>query len=374
MKLVVYQDFGNDLETQWINLEKISQYSIFQTYKWLKFWQETIGTHVEKVSPWIIVGQDDDGQPKMIFPFGVRKWFGLRVLEMLGGAQADYQGPLIHEDLLLDPSMVELIWREVAQHLPRHDVKHFYKLPEKWMKAKNPLLSVWPVVFQGNSYSATLPDTFSEFQKRLRSKLRADNNRQRRRLAEKGELSYQVFDDVNEETERAIDVMIKQKQERFRNTGSPDLFADLPVQEFYKNLPINFTKEGRVHFSILKLNNEILATHWGGVYRDRYYFLMPTYDSGEWKVYSPGRLLLENLLEWSIQNSLKIFDFTIGGEDYKKDWCDSVMPLFEHLKVNTPAGLPYFLYIRLRRAARKNEKVWSKVKSLYSWYKYGKKI
>ena len=46
---------------------------------------------------------------------------------------------------------------------------------------------------------------------------------------------------------------------------------------------------------------------------------MPTFAT-EWKSYSPGRLLLEYLIQWSIEQRLKVFDFTVGDEEYKKEW------------------------------------------------------
>ena len=32
-------------------------------------------------------------------------------------------------------------------------------------------------------------------------------------------------------------------------------------------------------------------------------------------------------MQWSIDRGLKVFDFTIGDERYKRDWCDVTTPL-----------------------------------------------
>ncbi len=372
MKLIVFRDFCAELEIFWKTLEPSSQYHVFQSYEWLKFWQKTVGEHSMGIKPWITVVLDADDQPRMIFSFGIRRHFGARVLEFLGGGQSDYQGPLIHNGWISDISKIESAWNVTCKALPGHDVRYFIKLPAQWCTEDNPMLKIWKSTFQDNSYSTQLPKSVDEFQSRLRPKLRLDTKRQRRRLSEIGVVKFEVIDN-SERCAAALDVMIEQKRQRYRETGVPDIFSDVAVQEFYRQLPKRFSNEGRIHFSVLRLDDEILASHWGAIHRDRLYFLMPTFDGGKWRPYSPGRLLLENLVEWSIQNGLKVFDFTIGGEDYKKDWCDNGMPLFEHLHVATPLGLPYLGYVRLRRRARRSTRVWGAVRLLYSWFRYGKR-
>ena len=59
------------------------------------------------------------------------------------------------------------------------------------------------------------------------------------------------------------------------------------------------------------------------------------------KIFSPGRLLLIKLLKWSIINKLSIYDFTIGGEAYKKIWCNKDENLYFSLKSITLKGKIY---------------------------------
>ena len=371
MRVTVYRSFCGELRTVWKELEPFSQHHVFQCYEWLSYWQQTIGNRALYIRPHIVVVVGTDNQPRMIFPFGVRRQLGARVLGFLGGGQGDYQGPLIHDDWISDAASISSAWSLVEKNLPGHDVRHFPKLPAYWCTSTNPMLALWTRTFQDNSYSSNLPASFADFQEKLKPKLRADTRRQRRRLSEIGTLKFQVIDESDKHA-LALDVMIEQKRQRYRNTGVPDILAHSAVQQFYMELSNRFSGIGRIHFSVLMLNEEILATHWGAIHRDRFYFLMPTFAEGKWGGYSPGRLLLENLVEWCIQNGLKVFDFTIGGEEYKKDWCDSEMPQFEHLRATTPLGLFYVGYILCLRRARRNERMWALVKVLYGFFRYGK--
>jgi CelD/BcsL family acetyltransferase involved in cellulose biosynthesis len=372
VKIFVFKEFGAELETLWKGLEPCAEHHAFQAYEWSKFWQETIGGPVFGIKPWIGVVLDASDQPKIIFPLGLRRQHGIRILEFLGGAQGDYLGPLIHADWMPNAENIGAAWDLTSKKSPKHDVRHFAKLPAQWGGGKNPLVEMWRAGFQDNAYSASLPATFSDFEAGLRTKLKADTKRQRKRLAELGVLKFEVVENDAGWTS-GVEAMIEQKRERCRNMGVPDIFSENSVQQFYREIPRSFGPDGRAHLSVLKLNNEILATHWGAIYRDRFYFLMPTFAGGKWGTYSVGRLLLERLVEWCIQNKLKLFDFTIGGEDYKKDWCNGEMPLFESLCAVTPIGLPYVASIRLRRCARRNKRIWGVVKFIYSRARYGRR-
>ena len=67
-------------------------------------------------------------------------------------------------------------------------------------------------------------------------------------------------------------------------------------------------------------DEKILSVHWGVVYKNIFYHLMPSISQNEFMKYAPGRLLLFNLIQWSIDNKIYKFDFTIGDEGYKRDW------------------------------------------------------
>jgi CelD/BcsL family acetyltransferase involved in cellulose biosynthesis len=372
VKIVAYDEFTGELKALWETLELSSEHHVFQTFDWQKCWQETIGRQLLGNRPWIGVLLDAHGQPRIIFPFGVRRTYGVRVLEFLGGAQSDYLGPLIDRAWLPNTAQVRAAWELVSKQLPSHDVRHFSKLPSQWGHEKNPLLELWTIKFQANSYNASLPPTYDELRSRLRTKLKADTKRQRKRLAAFGTLEFEVLEN-GAGWIKGLDAMISQKRERYRNTGVPDMFSDPKIQKFYQDIPKVLSATGHIHLSVLRLNGEILATHWGAVFRDRFYFLMPTFAGGTWGAYSVGRLLLESLVEWCIRNNLKLFDFTIGAEDYKKDWCDGEMPLFEHLGAVTPIGLPYIAYILVRRRVRRNERCWNILRRMYSLAKYGRR-
>ena len=90
---------------------------------------------------------------------------------------------------------------------------------------------------------------------------------------------------------------------------------------------------------------------------------MPAHEADDWVKYSPGRLLLEHLLEWSIQNKLRIFDFTVGGEQYKKIWCDSETPIYETVESITFKGKIYMMFLQIKQTIKR----WKHARQFYSF-------
>jgi CelD/BcsL family acetyltransferase involved in cellulose biosynthesis len=105
-----------------------------------------------------------------------------------------------------------------------------------------------------------------------------------------------------------------------------------------------FLASGRVHISALLVGDQIVAAHWGLVCRDRFYYLMPSYEGGEWMKFSPGRLLMEELIEWCFSQGIAEFDLGVGDEPYKAKLVDTVVPLS---RVRIPMTYRGRLYLSL---------------------------
>jgi len=115
--------------------------------------------------------------------------------------------------------------------------------------------------------------------------------------------------------------MINQKRRRFNETNVWDMFSIKDFSQFYfDQINMNDNSIYKTHYSGLFVGDHLIATHFGIIVDDTFYFLMPGQESGIYSKYSPGRLLILELLKWSTENSIKTFDFTGGPEPYKEHW------------------------------------------------------
>ena len=104
----------------------------------------------------------------------------------------------------------------------------------------------------------------------------------------------------------------------------------------------------KTHLCSLTLNNELIAIHWGIIYKNRFYYLLLSMKEENLGKYSPGRLLISSMIQWSIENKIRVFDFTLGGEEYKKNWSNNKSGLFNHLKLNNIKGLALYWILKVK--------------------------
>ena len=74
---------------------------------------------------------------------------------------------------------------------------------------------------------------------------------------------------------------------------------------------------------------------------------MPSFNSDSFQKFSTGNILLEKLVNYSKLNKLEVFDFTIGGENYKKKWINNSIDLYDLILPVTLLGkiIEYFIKI-----------------------------
>lgn len=115
-----------------------------------------------------------------------------------------------------------------------------------------------------------------------------------------------------------IEKCMEWKGQQYRNTGFLDLTKG--------GMPILFNKlhkKRMLLISALILGEQPIAIHLGVQYKKQFYYWIPAYDPNFAK-YSPGTLLLEDLLRFSFESNDHVFDFMEGNEPYKLEYATHV--------------------------------------------------
>jgi CelD/BcsL family acetyltransferase involved in cellulose biosynthesis len=117
-------------------------------------------------------------------------------------------------------------------------------------------------------------------------------------------------------TERLDGAILEQclrwKSAQYRRTGAKDLFADRRNVQ----LVARAVADGIGDVHALFAGDVVIAAQVGLHHAGRSYSWFPAYD-GTYHRYSPGRLLLHDVLRASYARGDSEFDFLIGDEDYK---------------------------------------------------------
>jgi Acetyltransferase (GNAT) domain len=197
--------------------------------------------------------------------------------------------------------------------------------------AKYPRLS-WPAPFI--CWKDFL--TFEEFKLQVitrRSNHWKDLERVKRKIISESREMRFVENDPNP---MALQKLIEWKSLRYQSTGAFDLFANPQHKKFFDEM----SKKSIFRMSTLYFGETLVAVHAGALVAGRRYYWMPAHDP-ELNAHSPGKVLLNQMLEFSYDSGDVEFDFMIGGEEYKWLYANTC-------RVVTEAGVPP-IKIRLRR-------------------------
>tara|TARA_X000000368_G_scaffold418015_1_gene416178 strand:- start:5769 stop:6881 length:1113 start_codon:yes stop_codon:yes gene_type:complete len=349
VKIDIYEKFNPELKSIWIEFEKNAEMTPFQSYSWLNHWQKTIGAPLNKTHLQIVILKEEDSIIA-ILPLCIYNSKSIKVLNWLGGVQSDYKVPLLHENWKKYEIDFKVIWVEVCKKLKPFDVIHLENQTEKIGELINPFVLAFNVVQSTTSAHANLSgDWITYYNKRIKKKMRADSRRSIRKLSKIGKFEFLIGKSMND-FNLIISQMIIQKSQRYLHTGLRDILAISEYKKFYKKLPqLDYNSEMSLHCSAVVVNEEIIATHVGLVQRECFYYLMPAYESETWGKFSPGRLLLEKLIEWSFSSNILKFDFTVGAEGYKEKWCDEEEKIYEHIRAVNIKGYLFLILNKIKR-------------------------
>ena len=367
MNIKVYKDFNNDLEKVWTKLEQDLRINPFLSFAWLKAWQNNVGDPLLSVQPQLVHIYDDKNT-YAIFPLGIRRKYNIKILEWLGGINSDYMGPLVHSEFT-SIKKFEDYWDMILSKINSFDLIHFQKQNDQTISILNYMgFSKDSHSLHLKAYNSSLEKDWDQYYKSIKKRIRSDSERQIRRLKKIGNIKFDIARSINDK-KNIIKKMIEQKYGRYEKTKVWNMFKIDHYKDFYEKLAYLYPKNFQVHCSSLKVGNEVIATHVGIYDKKTFYYLMPANNLNEWEKYSPGRLLLIKLLEWSINNKLSIFDFTIGGEAYKKIWCNQEISLYYSLKPMTLKSKVYCNFLFWKSYIKKTtylSKIARKIKSFVS--------
>ena len=347
MKIKIYNEFSEEILQFWKTLENNGHSNVFQKCNWVQNWYKTVGEPIHKVQLFI-VSISYENKVEAILPLGILKKSGVKKLQWLGGIHSDYMGPIIGSSSDIFLTNFEAIWNEILSSLPEFDLLYLDKQipnignnvnPFFHMKVSKKITNVHQAHFRGN---------WEHYKDGISKKVLADTARQRKRLSKLGKLSFVVLSN-EEEKNLFLEKLFLFKRIRYQEMGVEDVLEKKEHRDFYFNMPFQIGQSARAHCSVLKLNEEIIAMHWGAVDGKIFYYLMPAYCGAEWSKYSPGKILLEDLMLSCHQSGLNVFDFTSGDESYKKIWANESFPIHLTLRSYSFKGSAYIKLLNLKQ-------------------------
>lgn len=366
--LTVYEDLSA-IEHEWRQFQQHADCTVFQTYEWLSTWQRHIGAR-NGVRPATVVGRDAAGTILFLLPLSTRPSGFARELTWLGSELCDYNAPLLAERFsrLVDAALFKQLWRDVERHLQsrprlRYDLVRLEKMPATLGAQENPMLALGVTLNPSGAYATPLGESWDAFYTAKRSATTRRRDRtKRKRLGEFGAVKVETPQNA-EDVLRALAVLMHQKAGAFARMGVANLFARPGYAEFYRAIATDPRTRDLVHVSTLEVGGQTAAANIGLTFRDSYYHLQASYTDGDLARFGPGAAHLHDLMRYAIERGCKVYDFTIGDEGYKLDWCDGAHELHDHIAVAGWRGAlvvaPVIALQKLKRRIKQTPLLWN---------------
>ena len=346
MLIKKFHSFQNkQIQIDWSNLyaHQNSNANFFNSLNWCQKWSSNFSK--DKI---LIIAIYDKDEPILILPLIRELFFGINILRGFGSFMADY-GPIIINTNYQNKELSNTISKTLLEL--KFDYFEFNNIDKNLLKLFNFSKNTFKNDQSINSYQLNFQEDI--ILKKKIHKETLDINRQIRRLNKIGKLSFEIIDSKEQRIEMLIK-MIQLKSAQYSRTKKRDIFKNNLIKEFFKDIFLNLDSNDFCHISYIKLNKKIISIAANIISKNKFYYLMPCYDY-EYSKYSPGKILLKYLIDWSKKNQLETFDFTVGDELYKSIWANQKTPLYRIYFFHNIKGYFIDLLFSLRKFLSKNK-------------------
>jgi CelD/BcsL family acetyltransferase involved in cellulose biosynthesis len=171
-----------------------------------------------------------------------------------------------------------------------------------------------------------LPGSLDELLAGRSRNLRSQVGRRRRRLEKEGDLVFRVVGGGETETlEGDLDAFFELEGAGWKGKSGTAIAADPALLDLYRGFAAAAAAEGSLRVYLLELNGRLLAADYGCVFNGCGYLVKTAFDE-EMGRFAPGLVLRAAVLESSIDEGLRRYDFLGGPDDYKLRWTDALRP------------------------------------------------
>jgi CelD/BcsL family acetyltransferase involved in cellulose biosynthesis len=299
---------------------------IFLTREWLQTWWEAY--HPGEL--WVLIGRDEDGTLAGIAPWFITTQDGVRTVCTVGCVDVtDYLDVLVAQEH--EEAFLAALADYVAASTDQFDQIALCNIPQA-----SPTLAFLPEMLSQQGFEVevtrqdvcpiiTLPATWDDYLADNLNKKQRHELRRKIRRAGDGVDWYVVGPqhDLAAELDRFLDLMA---------ASSPykaEFLADERNTAFFKQITPRLMDMGYLQLSFLTIGAEPAAAYLNFDYDDTIMVYNSGQDIERFGAFSPGIVLLANLIRDAIERGYKAFDFLRGNETYKYQMGGQDTEIFE---------------------------------------------
>jgi CelD/BcsL family acetyltransferase involved in cellulose biosynthesis len=326
-------------EAIWRGLENAGQSCTpFQRFDFVAAWQRNVGAQ-EGLSPLIVIACDSERRPLMLLPLAVKHAYGARCAGFMGGKHSTFNMALWDRDFAATATAADLEGLVAALSARRPaDVLALHQQPLNWRGLPNPI-ALLPHQPSANDLpllkmepgAAPAALVSKSFRQRLKGK--------ERKLQPLAGYRYHLAT-TDADVTRLLDWFFRIKPLRMAEQKLPDVFAEPGIEDFIRNACAAPVSGGNrvIDIHALECDEEVIAIFAGVADGHRFSMMFNTYTMSANSKYSPGLILMRNIIDHYAGRDYRAFDLGIGSDDYKRLFCKDDEPIFDSFIPLSPRG------------------------------------
>ncbi|MGH6641866.1 MAG: GNAT family N-acetyltransferase [Bradyrhizobium sp.] len=314
-------------EAIWRSLEWAQQSCTpFQRFDFVSAWQRNVGAR-DGLTPFIVIAYDAERRPLMLLPLAVRQFYGARCASFMGGKHSTFNMALWDTEFAATATTADLEGL-IAVLSARHeaDVLALHQQPLCWRDLPNPIALLPHQPSANDCPMLKMEPGATLLSKSFRQRLKGKE----RKLQPLPGYRYHVATS-DEDITRLLDWFFRIKPLRMAEQKLPDVFAEPGIEGFIRSACASAVAGGNrvIDIHALECDEEVIAIFAGVADGHRYSMMFNTYTMSPNSKYSPGLILMRNIIDHYAGQGYSALDLGIGSDDYKRMFCKDDEPIFD---------------------------------------------
>nr|WMC99229.1 GNAT family N-acetyltransferase [Aminobacter aminovorans] len=339
-----------------------------QSPEWVAAWIETSKPDA------ILATLSANGRPVMSLALEVVREGPFRIARFLGGKHANGNFPAADRNWLAAASAddISVLVRAIGTARPDIDLVAFDRLFSDLDGLPNPLLRLPSAPSPNLALAVDLDGGFERVLTRTSGKKKRKRHRSQERKYEALGGARRTMATTTVEANAMLDAFFAMKEQRFGAMGITDVFAETNVRTFFRKLFVDALASEHPSFVLhgLEVGGKYRAVTGSSRAGNRLICEFGAISDDELAHASPGEYLFFDNISEACGQGFGVYDFSVGDEPYKRQWCDLEIQHADVLAPLTAKGRVYALGLRsLSRAksvVKNNDRMWALIKRLRS--------
>lgn len=295
-----------------------------------------------------------------------------RIARFLSGKHANGNFPASDPKWLAKASAADVQKLIGAMKAARRDIDAvmFERLIGDFEGLPNPLLTLPSAPSPNIALAVDLDGGFEAVLSRTPGKKKHKRHRSQKRKYDSVGGARRLVATTEAETNALLDAFFAMKKQRFAAMGITDVFAPTEVRSFFRRLFADALRQEEPAFVLhgLEVAGKYRAVTGSSRAGNRLICEFGAIVDDDLAYISPGEYLFFDNISEACERGFGMYDFSVGDEPYKRNWCDLEVRHADVLVPLTTKGRIYVLGItagsRIKAAIKGNRALWAFMRRL----------